>query len=132
MKKPEITVIVRTFNGNKVYIDGEVAKPGMQAMLEEMTLLQSISGAGGFKETARLNEILIIRRSKDNKPGVMTVDLKTVMDGTDLSPDITLRANDIVYVPRSSISNVNVWVDQYIRKNIPIPIGVGAGYGLNY
>src|SRR5512133_2841851 len=61
VKKPVITVIVRTFNGHKVYVDGEVTRPGMQAMVEEMTLLQSVSGAGGFKPTARLNEILVLR-----------------------------------------------------------------------
>ena len=37
-----------------------------------------------------------------------------------MSQDIVLRPFDIVYVPKSPIANVNVWVDQYVRKNLPI------------
>jgi len=38
---------------------------------------------------------------------------------------------DIVFVPRSTIANVNVWVDQYIRKNIPVSLGVYYGVNTN-
>jgi len=37
---------------------------------------------------------------------------------------VTLRPYDIVYVPKSAIANINTWIDQYIRRNIPIYMGV--------
>lgn len=129
LDNPEITVIVRSFNGQRVYIDGEVNKPGIISFIGPMTVLQSISQAGGVKDTAKRNEIVIIRRGLDNKPVVLLMNMEKIIDGTEMSQDLNLMPNDIVYVPKSAIANVNIWVDQYIRKNIPM--GIGFGYNLN-
>jgi len=128
LKKPEITVIVRSFAAYKIYVDGEVTKPGMVSLVGFTTVLQAISQAGGMKDTAGKGEVVIIRRGEDNKPLVSSVDLNKVVDGTDMLQDIALKPFDIVYVPKLPISNVNVWVDRYIRRNIPINISTGLGY----
>jgi polysaccharide biosynthesis/export protein len=122
LKKPEITVIVRSFGAQKIYVDGEVSKPGMFPILGIMTALQAIAQAGGMKETAYAGDVIIIRRGAGNRPMAFPLNLDKVLDGTDISQDLALAPFDIVYVPRSTISNVNVWVDQYIRRMIPIPI----------
>jgi protein involved in polysaccharide export with SLBB domain len=123
LKKPELTVIVRSFGAQKVYVDGEVAKPGMFPLLGYVTILQAISQAGGLKESARTNEVMVIRHGAGNKPLVLVVNLAKIHDGSDMRQNIALKSFDIVYVPRSPIANVNVWVDQYLRKNIPIQTG---------
>ena len=76
-----------------------------------------------------MDEVIIIRRGSENRPFSTVVSLEKVINGDDLAQDILLGPGDIVYVPRSPIANVNLWVDQYIRKNIPIPVGVY--YNLN-
>ena len=124
LQKPVITVIVRSFGAQKIYVDGEVYKPGMFPILGNLTALQAIAQAGGMKETAQVSEVLIIRRGAGNRPMAFPVNLDKALDGTDMSQDIALAPFDIVFVPRSVIANVNVWVDQYIRKNIPIPISL--------
>jgi len=129
LKMPEVTVIVRSFGGHKIYVDGEVTKPGMFSLIGFMTVLQAISQAGGMKDSARMSEVVLIRRGTDNKPLTLQVNAQKVIDGTGMSQDIALKPFDIVYVPKSPIANVNVWVDQYIRKNIPI--STGFGYYLN-
>jgi polysaccharide biosynthesis/export protein len=129
LDKPEITVIMRSFAGQRVYVDGEVYKPNLVPLTASMTVLQSISLAGGMKESARTNGVVIIRRGLEGKPTVFTVDLNRVIDGTDTGQDVALMPFDVVFVPRSPISNVNVWVDQYIRKNLPV--GFGAYYQIN-
>ena len=123
LKKPELTVIVRSFGAQKVYVDGEVAKPGMFPLLGYVTILQAISQAGGLKESARTNEVVVIRHGANNKPLALVVNLDKIHDGSDMHQNIPLKSFDIVYVPRSDIANVNVWVDQYLRKNIPIQTG---------
>ncbi len=128
LKKPEITVIVRSFGAYKIYVDGEVNRSGMFPLLGYTTVMHAISQAGGMKDTARAGEVVIIRRGEFNKPLAFKVNLEKVIDGTGMSQDIALQPSDIVYVPRSAIANVNVWLDQYIRKNIPIPISTGLGY----
>ena len=124
LDQPEITVIVRSFGGQRVYIDGEVNKPGIINLTGPMTVMQSLAEAGGVKETARTGDIVIIRRGPDAKPLTLVMNLEKVVDGSEVGSDLYLMPNDIVYVPKSRIANVNVWVDQYIRKNIPLPIGL--------
>lgn len=121
--KPEIAVIVRTFSSNHVFVDGEVGKPGLVPLTELTTALQAISQAGGMKETARRDEIIVIRRGQGNSVVSTMLNLELALDGTDVNQNIQLASNDIVYVPRSHISNVNLWVDQYIRKMLPITPG---------
>jgi polysaccharide export outer membrane protein len=123
VKQPEITVIVRSFGGQQIYVGGEVNKPGVFNFIGSMTVLQSISLATGVKDTARTKEMVIVRRGADNKPLMIPINLKKLIDGTDMSQDIFLKPFDIVLVPKSNIAEVNVWIDQYIRKNVPIQIG---------
>jgi len=131
LKQPRVTVIVRGFGSQRVFVDGEVGKPGMVPILGLMTALQAISQAGGMTKTARQSEVIVIRRGASNKPVAFSVDLKKALEGTDLSQDTPLAPFDIIYVPRSRVANVNVWMDQYIRQNIPIPFSITYGvYGV--
>jgi len=128
LKQPEITVIVRSFGAQKVYVDGEVEKPGMLPLVGFVTVLQAISQAGGLKDTARMSEVIIIRHGLENQPFAFPVNVRKVIDGTDIHQDIPLKPFDIVYVPKSPIANINVWVDQYIRKNVPIYTSFGYNF----
>jgi len=130
LRRPEISVIVRSFNSQKVFVGGEVASPGVIQALGPLTVLQSVTQAGGFKETARLNEVLVIRRDPNAaEPIVIPVDISSVVDGTQTGQDIALMPFDVVYVPKSPIANVNKFVDQYIRQNIPFGFGLTYGFG---
>ena len=51
------------------------------------------------------------------------------MAGAEGAQDITLQPYDVVVVPRSGIANLNLWVDQYIRRLIPF--GLGISYTIN-
>lgn len=124
LDQPEITVILRSFTGQRIYVDGEVNKPALVPLTAAMTVLQSIAVAGGLKDSARTNAIVVIRRGPESTPTVFTVDLSRVLDGTDTSQDVALMPFDVVYVPKSAIANVNVWVDQYLRKNVPVSFGL--------
>ena len=122
LKNPEITVIVRAF-GSRVYVDGEVEKPGELELLRPLTVMQAISQAEGLTDSA-WDEALVIRRIQGKKPLVIELNLDDVLSGKDLTQDIGLVPYDIVYVPRSPIADVNKWVHQYIRSNIPINFGL--------
>src|SRR5579872_2374729 len=120
VRNPQVTVMVRG-TAEKIFVDGEVGHPGMQPWNGHKTILQAIAEAGGLKDTARTQQILVIRRDAQNHQIVMDTTLKQMLkagEGTQL------QAYDVVYVPTSHIANVNRWVDQYIRKNIPITFGV--------
>ncbi len=121
LKKPEVTVIVRGFNAQRVFVDGEINRPGLLPLMGPLTVLQSIAQSGGFKDTARVNEVLVIRRTQP-KPLVSILNLEKAQNNEDMGQDIYLMPNDVVYVPRSKIANVDLFVDLYIRRLIPFPL----------
>jgi len=129
LANPGITVLVRSFSSQRVYVDGEVNKPGMVALAGPLTVMQSIAEAGGLKDTAKPSQILVIRKTQDNKPLAITVDIDDARNAAQGSQDILLAPYDIVYVPKSAVANVNQFIDQYIRRNIPIPFGITYGIG---
>ncbi|GKT10551.1 polysaccharide biosynthesis/export family protein [Desulforhabdus sp. TSK] len=118
LANPVLTVIVRSFTAQKVYVDGEVNKPGVVELVGPFTVLQSIAFSGGLRDTARTNEVVVIRRDNDYKPMAIPVNLRTVIDGTDMRQDIVLAPYDIVFVPKSPIGNAATWVDLYLRRTI--------------
>ena len=122
--QPEIAVIVRTFASYRVFVDGEVNKAGVIALAGAMTISQAISEAGGMRESASASSVVLVRRVPNGKPLVAAVDVTRIFDGTDPAQDVLLQPSDIVFVPRSTIANLNLFVDQYLRKLIPIPVYV--------
>jgi polysaccharide export outer membrane protein len=125
LENPRVAVIVRTSVADKIYVDGEVNRAGLITMTGPTTVLQSIAQAGGVKESAKTDQTIVLRKSDDGQMTAIQVNLEQALQGANESGDIFLRPNDIVYVPKSTISNVNTWIDLYIRKNVPLPIGLG-------
>ncbi len=130
INRPDIAVIVRSFNMQRAYIDGEVVRPGMLPLAGPVTVHQAVAAAGGFKESARRTDVIIIRRPPGSPPVPLKVNMEQVLEG-DNAQDVLLAPFDIVYVPRSAIAEVNKFVDLYLRRNIPVGAGVGVGWTLN-
>lgn len=127
LAKPEVAVIVRSFSSHIVYVDGEVVRPGVYNLVGETSLLQTVALAGGFKDSARKAEVVIIRRDAIGNPLGFLVDAEKAVDAGELGSYTVLEPNDIVYVPKSAVANVNTFIDLYIRRNVPIPFSLGAG-----
>ena len=132
LKKPDVTVIVRSFQGQRVYVGGEVNSPGMLPMPGPITALEAIMQAGGFNmRSAEPGNVVIIRHRSGMRYGA-SLDLKRAMKGEPADP-FYLEPLDIVFVPRTRIARVNQWIDQHINQIIPIlglqysqPLGSGT------
>ncbi len=121
LERPEIAVIVRSFSAHRVYVDGEVNRPGEIPLIGRLTVLQAIARAGGTTDDARLRSVLLIRRDPEGLPRVFNLNVRKARKRA--MGDPVLMPFDIVYVPRTVIANVNSWVDHYIRRNIPVSFG---------
>ena len=119
LASPEITVVVAE-TGSQVYVGGEVETEGPVRLTGPLTLLQAIQSAGGFLDTARRRQILLIRRPPEGEPVARAVDMRPVLSGADPGLDVALNASDIIFVPRTKIANVNLFVQQYVNQLIPI------------
>lgn len=122
LKKPEVTVIVRQFAAQKVFVDGEVGRPGLLQLVGPMTVSQAIAQSGGFGYDARKTQVIVIRQNPAGTPLVTVVNMQDVQRGIDMTNDINLMPYDMVYVPKSQIAEVDKWVNQYIRQVLPFPI----------
>lgn len=124
LKQPEIAVIVRGFGGQKAYVDGEVGRPGMVDLQGGLSALQALAQSGGAKATADLDDVILIRHV-DGKPVAVPLDLQDALNGDDLGQDIQLRPYDVLFVPKTAIANLNTFIDQHFRQNVPLPFGFG-------
>jgi len=130
LKYPEVTVIIKNFAPQVVYVGGEVKAPGFITIpiSGQLTTLQAIIKVGGFKNTAELKNVVILRKGKNNKPIFITVNLKDTLKNSQNYSDIFLKPYDIVYVPRTTIAKFNQFVEQYIDKLIPISRTIGFSW----
>jgi polysaccharide biosynthesis/export protein len=95
---PQVTVIVATINSQRIYIIGEVARPGAFPMLPGMNVLQGLSSAGGFTQFAKTKSIYVLRM-EDGKQQKYPVNYKEVVSGKHPEQDISLKAGDTIVVP---------------------------------
>jgi protein involved in polysaccharide export with SLBB domain len=127
LQDARVNVIVKTFANNRVFVSGEVGQQGVLDLSAGLTLYQAIQQAGGFLKTANRRQVVLIRRHDRDSASGYAVDLRDVENGAHPQDDVPLAARDIVVVPRSMIANVNVWVEQYVRNNLPVQ-NVGLGF----
>ena len=97
------------------------------------TVTQILSMAGGVKDTAEKETILVVSRDKSWRPVGRLVNLKKIIEEGNIGYDLVLNQYDIVYVPKSRIARADLWVDQYINGIVPdfFRVGVGFGYELH-
>lgn len=103
LKNPEIAVIVRSVREQaKIYVDGEVASPGTFELGDSLDVLQAVALARGFNaDTAKKDEVIVLRRDQHGKQFVIKLDINAALTGRDLTQNISLLPNDFIFVPRS-------------------------------
>ncbi|MGE0827851.1 MAG: polysaccharide biosynthesis/export family protein [Hyphomonadaceae bacterium] len=120
LRSPEIEVSPRTFASNQIYVGGEVGRPGAYDMAGQLDPLQAIVAAGGFLTTSRRREVWILSRLPNGETSVRAVDLSHGAMRRGLPGLGALSRYDVIYVPRSGIANVNLFMQQYVRDALPI------------
>lgn len=121
LRRPELSVIPRQFGSELVYVGGEVQRPGVFKLVHRMGVLEGIIEAGGFLDTARTDQVVLIRRTSNNQPMLKVVNVHDIIEGRVRNDDndLPLHRFDVVFVPKSSVAEVGVWIDQYITRILP-------------
>jgi protein involved in polysaccharide export with SLBB domain len=118
--KPLVEVSVTAATPLKIFVGGEVDKPGVYDMPGSIDALQAVITAGGFKTTAKRAQVVIIRRTADGRAMMRTANLvRGIYDpaGADTVP---LRRFDVIYVPRTGVAELGLFTQQYLRDALPI------------
>jgi len=98
----------------RVYVLGQVKKPGIVEFVGDIRLLDAVSRSGGFGDHPYYPDIRVIRADRD-RPLILPVNFERLLEKGDLTQNLALRDKDIIIIPRSPIGNWN----QYIKDITP-------------
>ena len=96
IRDPFVSVYVKQYNSQKVFVLGEVERPGTFAFQQGMNVVEAITLAGGFKPTANRNYVVVTRQDAGQEKRI-PVPVEKISEG--LASNLNLRAGDIIFVP---------------------------------
>jgi len=130
LKQATLTVIIKEFGGQRIYVGGEVNSPQVLEVVGRVNALQAIFNAGGFKDDAKLSSVMIVSRGPDNQPITRKVNLKKALEGALDENEYILKPFDMVYVPKTNLARADDFIT-HIYNFIPPGIGLGFQYELH-
>ncbi len=98
MPEPAVAVAVKSLDGCKIYVIGQVNKAGAYVMNPRLSVLQALSVAGGMTPFASSNDIIVLRGSGAAQK-VTPFHYGEVIKGRSLNQNVLLEAGDVVLVP---------------------------------
>jgi len=115
LREPMVTVMVKSFAGQQVFVDGEVEHPGPIEITSDLTAWEAIIKAGGFKDSASRDSVIVMRINGNNQITPYRLDLKS--DSLN-QPQVVmqLQGHDVIYVPKTWIAEADKFSEQYIEK----------------
>ncbi|MBI5548281.1 MAG: polysaccharide export protein [Deltaproteobacteria bacterium] len=104
LKKPQVTVFLKEYNSQKVFVFGEVQKPGTFPFEPSMTIIQAITLANGFTKVAAKDSVIVTRVAVDEKtlqPEERKLKIPVESIGEGREKNFFIQPGDIIYVPES-------------------------------
>jgi len=124
INNPIVTVNITVFRTTRIYVLGEVIKPGMYEMEKQHNLLDAIGIAGGYTKNAAKKQVLILRKDQMGHP--INVNLLKLLQKGDMTQNYALGEGDVVYLSDNGKINfatdILPWVSatyQVVRINKP-------------
>lgn len=118
LRYPDVSLMLTDYADQLVYVFGEVEVPGAHSYVPNMTALHALGAAAGVTTRAKLGSVLVLRRSGPTELEVYRIDLADAVHGRPEARDLFLQPYDVVFIPRTLIAEINIFVDQFIRQNI--------------
>jgi protein involved in polysaccharide export with SLBB domain len=118
----EVTANISLGSSRYVTLLGELRKPGSFPVEGSVSLTAALGLAEGWLPSARVEDIVLVQ-FREAHVLISKVDLaKDLLTATQLQ----LVGGDLVFIPRSAITDLNIFVDQYLRRNLPFSVGVSV------
>ncbi len=101
-KNPQVSILIKEYANNTVYVLGQVKKPSSLKIPPEknLTVLEAITSAGGFTDIANTSKVKVLRM-ENGKQKSIDVDVSQITKQGKKSLDINLMSGDVVFVPQS-------------------------------
>ena len=129
------TLILLEIHNPKLYVLGEVQRPGAYDIGSVPNVLNALTLAGGFLRSGELEEIAVFRNEGLERPISFKVNIKTALKAGISLTNIKLKPGDIVYVPKTRLDERNDTIEKIFTRGIwavlPFSASLSAGYSLN-
>lgn len=119
IKEPKVTVIVTGFGSKKIWVLGEAVTPGAYPFTGEVTALKAIIQAGGYKNSACLENVVVIRNGRSPHPDAFVINLTKLINTKQAELDMILEPDDVVYLPRNIIAKLDSFIKFFTDKVSP-------------
>lgn len=115
LRIPDLSLVITSYGPRKVYVMGEVNKPGVQTMgIDNMNAYAALATAGGWARKGRSTRIQIMR-VVDGTMYYRTLNMKAYTVKHDLTQNVEIEDGDIIYVPRSNGIKLDTDVLPYVN-----------------
>jgi polysaccharide export outer membrane protein len=101
----QVSVNIKQVTNQKVMVIGEVATPQVLQITNDLSLIEALTRTGGINPEAQTRNVLVVRGGME-KPTLFTVDVDALYGRGDMTQMVYLQRGDIVYVPTTTITNV--------------------------
>ena len=125
LRNPKVSVAVKATPQKGIFVGGEVGKPGLVPYRHGLTVVQAIMEAGGPKDTARVDQVVLLQRIREDQYQASKIDLAKVLENGQTDADPLLGPSDVIFVPKSTIAKMNLFVQQYVLGLLPVRPGIG-------
>jgi len=117
---PIIEVRRAALGPQNIIVGGEVINPGLVELTGPVGALEAILMAGGFQNTAARGDVVVLRRQPGGALMMRTVNLHDALRGRSGADSIQIRRHDIIFVPRSTVAELSVFMEQYVSGVLPL------------
>lgn len=116
----------------QVFVGGEVGQPKEYSIIGDRNALEAVIMAGGFKTSADVRRVVIIRRTGEQTAAARYANLDPKVNTAGHADYVPLRRGDIIYVPRSGVAKVGLFMQQYLRDALPISFSYAINGSTNF
>jgi polysaccharide export outer membrane protein len=103
---PQVAVSLKEFERPYFIVGGEVGKPGKYELRSDTTVAEAVQIAGGLTQQSKHSQVVLFRRVNDDLVETRPLNLKKMLNESNLKEDAHLRPGDLVFVPQNSISKI--------------------------
>lgn len=118
IRDPQLSITMRTYAPEEIFVDGWVANPGLVRSDVPLTVSRAIAQAGGTKSGAHTDAVLVLRRTPDGTVHYYQVALGNFAGAGSAAEDPLLSSYDAVYVPAGPLGSISDFLSSYL-KNVP-------------
>ena len=106
LKDPEVTVVPKDFVKPRFVVAGEVNRPGPQELRGDIGIIEALAMGGGFKESAKRSQVVLVRKVNSEYAQVRVFDLKKLMRPENILEQVKIQADDLIVVPQNRITKI--------------------------